>query len=185
MDAEGNLRSQDFGLSTLLIGDIGGQTSDFSVVGLGGKQDNYNSESLQEGVSPYLDAIAERVRRELGYRFRNRQDVVSTITNPLPDMRNKVSFRRTPIGHIVDEELGGLAQIEYDAVRRFFAKVGNIDAAYMVGGGSVLLRPYLEALNRDGYPLRFIGNAESAIWMNAVSFFRLMQIKLQAASIDA
>lgn len=184
MDTEGNLRSQEFGMSTLLIGDIGGQTSDFSVVdmGFGGKLDNVNSESLREGVSPYLDTIAERVQRELGHRFRNRQDVVNTITNPLPDMRNKVSFRHTPIDHIVNEELGALAQIEYDAVRRFFAKVGNIDGAYMVGGGSVLLRPYLESLNREGYPLRFVGDAQSSIWMNAVSYFRLLQMKLQAAN---
>lgn len=67
-DDQGNLRSPEFGVATILVADIGGQTSDVCIADMskGGKLDNYHSDSLREGVSPYLDVIAERVSREIG-----------------------------------------------------------------------------------------------------------------------
>lgn len=164
---------------TILLADVGSVTSDFCVIGARGKLDNLNSMGLQEGVSPYLDVIIARVQQETGHRFKNRQELVMCLTDPRPERRNRVSYKRIPIGRIVDEELAKLARVEYQTVRILFNAVGNIDVAFLIGGGGLLLQPYLEAINVDKLPLRFLEGQEEAVWTNALGYFKLLQMAVR------
>lgn len=160
---------------TVLLADIGGLTSDFCVIGARGKLDNQSSTGLQEGVSPYLDTIMVRVQQETGHRFRNRQDLIARLTDPRPERRNHVSYKRVPISHMVDDVLGQLARVEFQSLRSMF-NAADIDVAFIIGGGAVLLKPYLEAINSDKLPLRFIDKASQAVWMNAKGYFKLLEM---------
>ncbi|MFT9488300.1 MAG: hypothetical protein ACH0QD_13180 [Tepidibacillus sp.] len=174
---DGSQKNPELNEMTILIHDIGGLTSDAAIIRPRGKLDNLNSESLKDGVSPYLDNIIERVQGIHGYPFKSRHEVVEVITHNNPEKRNKVSFRKIDITPIVDEELMILAEKEFEFIKRMWLKVPSIDVAYIIGGGGSLLKPYLEQLNeKEGYPIRFI-EAKDSIWMNAKSYFKLISAR--------
>ncbi|MDQ0191277.1 ParM/StbA family protein [Alicyclobacillus cycloheptanicus] len=176
MDDEGRPRRVGIEQLTILVADIGGVTSDFCIIGSRGHLDNVNSVGLQDGISPCVDGIMARVEQEAGYRFRNRQELVRCITDPREDRRYRVGLGRMSIKGIVDEELDILARVEYQQIRKLFAALGGqIEICFVIGGGGILLRPYLEALNVDKLPLRFI-TPEESVWANAKGYYKLLQM---------
>ncbi|AHV97478.1 ParM/StbA family protein [Paenibacillus sabinae] len=179
---DGSVRNEELTRMTVLINDIGGLSTDAAIIHEDGTVDNIYSDGIKEGVSPYLDEIMERVQHEIGYRFLNRQQLVEVITSVNKEERNVVWFRgkRFSIQSIVDEVLVKIAREEYKLIRSSWNKVPGIRVSYQIGGGSLLLKPYLEKINEqeEGYPLRFVGTKDS-IWMIARAYYKLLAVYLQ------
>ncbi|QWU15410.1 plasmid segregation protein ParM [Paenibacillus sophorae] len=179
---DGTVRNEELTRMTVLINDIGGLSTDAAIIHEDGTVDNIYSDGIKEGVSPYLDEIIERVQHEIGYRFLNRQQLVEVITSVNKEERNYIWFRgkRISIQSIVDEVLAKIAREEYKLIRNSWSKVPSIRVSYQIGGGSLLLKPYLEKINEqeEGYPLRFVG-AKDSIWMIARAYYKLLAVYLQ------
>ncbi|WP_310828745.1 ParM/StbA family protein [Paenibacillus pedocola] len=179
---DGTVRNEELTRMTVLINDIGGLSTDAAIIHEDGTVDNIYSDGIKEGVSPYLDEIMDRVHHDLGYRFLNRQQLVEVITSEKVEERNHIWIKgiRTSIQSIVDEILIKLAREEYKLIRSSWNKVPGIRVSYQIGGGALLLKPYLEAINEqeDNYPLRFVG-AKDSIWMIARAYYKLLTVYLQ------
>ncbi|MFC4767145.1 hypothetical protein [Effusibacillus consociatus] len=179
---DGSVRNEELTKMTVLINDIGGLSTDAAIIHSDGTVDNIYSDGIKEGVSPYLDEIIDRVYRDFGYKFQSRQQLVDVITADNSEAQNHiwVKGKRTSIQPIVDEVLVKLAREEYKLVKSVWNKVPSIRVAYQIGGGSLLLKPYLETINQqeEGYPLRFVSSKES-IWMIARAYFKLLTIYLK------
>lgn len=178
---DGRLRNEELAGQTVLINDIGGLSTDSAIITRGMNVDNTNSTGIREGVSPYLDAIIDRVQDTLDYTFRNRQQLVEVLTDANPESRNHVwvNGRRTSIQAVVDEELTRLAREEYKHIRKLWGKVPGIRVAYQIGGGALILKPYIEEINKKqkDYPLRFV-EAKDSVWMIARAYFKLLNFHL-------
>lgn len=179
---DGSVRNEELTHMNVLINDIGGLSTDAAIILEDGAVDNIHSDGIKEGVSPYLDEIMDRVYAETGYRFINRQQLIEVITTENEEERYHVWFRgkRTGIQSIVDEVLMKIAREEYKLIRSTWNKVPSIRVSYQIGGGSLLLRPYIERINEleEDYPLRFVSTKDS-IWMIARAYFKLLQVYLK------
>ncbi|MNO63758.1 hypothetical protein D3C76_544710 [compost metagenome] len=179
---DGTVRNEELTQMTVLINDIGGLSTDAAIIHEDGTVDNIYSDGIKEGVSPYLDEIMDRVHHDFGYRFLNRQQLVEVITSEKAEERNHIWIKgsRTSIQSIVDDILMKLAREEYKLIRSSWNKVPGIRVSYQIGGGALLLRPYLESMNaqEDNYPLRFVG-AKDSIWMIARAYYKLLTVYLQ------
>lgn len=178
---DGRVRNEELLDKTTLICDIGGLSTDCAIILPGGDVDNLNSEGIREGVSPYLDEIMEKTARMHGYRFPSRAALADVITHPSPEERNHIYVKgnRQSIQPIVDEVLMRLAREEYNLIRKLWNRAPFIRVAYLIGGGAVILKPYLEKLNQaqDRFPLRFVESRES-VWMIARAYYKLLEIYL-------
>lgn len=183
----GSVRNEDLMKMTVLIHDIGGLSTDAAIVHSDGTVDNVHSEGMKEGVSPYLDEIIDRVYRETGYKFQSRRQLVEIITADSPEERNHIWLKgnRRSIQALVDEILLRLAKEEYKLIKNLWNKVPQIRVSYQIGGGSLLLKPYLEKMNEqeENYPLRFVHPKES-IWMIARAYFKLLTIYLRQREVQ-
>ncbi|MFE8700982.1 hypothetical protein ACFYKX_10170 [Cytobacillus sp. FJAT-54145] len=181
LDDHGKVKNENLTGVTLLIDDIGGLSTDAAIIHANGSVDNVNSEGMREGVSPSLDEIMKRVEKEYRYMFKSRREVVEVLTNPLASEKGYiyVKGKKTSIQHIADEILMRLAKREYHLLQQIWAKEGRIRFAFLIGGGSAILRPYLEQLNREGddFPLRFV-EAEDSIWMVSKAYFKILRLYL-------
>ncbi|WP_235887967.1 ParM/StbA family protein [Neobacillus paridis] len=177
----GSIKNEDLIKITSLIHDIGGLSTDSAIINPDGSVDNLHSEGINEGVSPYLDDIIKRVERKFGYRFRSRRQLVETIIHPDAEERGViwVKGRRESIQFIVDEVLMTLAKEEYKLIRKMWNQVPHIRVAYLIGGGSVILKPYIEKLNgqEEKFPLRFV-KPEESVWMICKAYFKLLRMYL-------
>jgi plasmid segregation protein ParM len=184
---DGSVRNEELTRMTVLINDIGGLSTDAAIIHEDGTVDNIYSDGIKEGVSPYLDEIMDRVSHDIGYRFLNRQQLVEVITSPEREERNYIWFRgrRTSIQSIVDEVLMKLAREEYKLIRSSWNKVPSIRVSYQIGGGALLLKPYLEKINEleEGYPIRFVG-AKDSIWMIARAYYKLLTVYLHYKNVQ-
>lgn len=93
---------------------------------------------------------------------------------------------RVSIKDIVDEELGILAKEEYKLIKNMWHNVPEIRLSYQIGGGSLILRPYLTELNQQdkNYPLRFVSK-EDSIWMIARAYFKILLMYCNSKGIEA
>ncbi|MFT9486627.1 MAG: hypothetical protein ACH0QD_04560 [Tepidibacillus sp.] len=182
MNEDGSLRNEELTKHYVLIDDIGGLSSDLAVIEPGGSVDNVNSDGIKEGVLPYLDNIIKRVEDTYNYRIGSRRELVEIITNEDPEEKNHIwkKGQRISIQDIVDDELITLAREEYKVIKRVWNKVPKIRYGYQIGGGSIILKEYLEKLNKDdeNFPLRFV-KKEDSIWMIARAYWKLLMIYLQ------
>ncbi|MFX4303717.1 hypothetical protein ACOJUR_15855 [Alicyclobacillus tolerans] len=174
LNENGSIKNEELMNAHVLIHDIGGMSTDSAIIKPGGDVDNTHSEGLKEGVSPYLDQIIDKVLDEYGYTFRSRKNVVDVITDAQERYQIYVKGNRTSIKSIVDEVFLPLAREEYKQIRKLWTRIPEIRFAYLIGGGAVLLKDYLETLNRDSenYPLRFL-EAEQSVWSIANAYYKL------------
>ncbi len=173
-DDEGNTRNEELSSAFVLIHDIGGLSTDSAIIKPNCIIDNVHSDGMRLGVSPYLDTIIDRVDNEYRYRFHSRLGLLRVITSESNRFHIHVRGNRTNIKPIVDEILYPLAQEEYKQIRKLWSAVPEIQYAFLIGGGSILLREYLEQINHneDNYPLRFLESNES-IWAIANAYYKL------------
>ncbi len=79
-----------------------------------------------------------------------------------------------------------LAKEEYKLIKDLWRNVPDIRMAYQIGGGSLVLKPYLTEINQDdkNYPLRFVSESDS-VWMIARAYFKILLMYLQSKGISA
>jgi plasmid segregation protein ParM len=170
--------NEDLLQQELMITDIGGLTTDIAVIQKA-TVNNSISCGYSEGVSPYLDRIINRVRSEMGYHVKTRKDIVEIITNDSPTDRNHVYLygNRTCISHIVEEELMKLARKQFTYLLDLWNQVPSLRVAYFIGGGSIILKEYIESIMSKesmNLPIRFM-NTSNSIWSLADSYFSILE----------
>lgn len=170
--------NEDLVHQELMIVDIGGLTTDIAVIQKA-IVNNSISCGYSEGVSPYLDRIINRVRSEVGYQVKTRKDIVEIIINDNPTDKNHVYVygNRTCISQIVEEELMKLARKQYSYLLELWNQVPSLRVAYFIGGGSIILKEYIESImSKDNMnlPIRFM-NTTNSIWSMADSYFSILE----------
>ena len=184
---DGSVKNEEFIGKTILINDIGGLSTDSAIITRNSEVDNNNSDGIKTGVSTYLDTIIRKVYSEYKYTIHSRRDLVEIITNDDPEEQNFIwkNGQRISIKNIVDDELTVLAKEEYKLIQEIWRNVPDIRLAYQIGGGAVVLRSYLQAINEksDNYPLRFL-KVEDSIWMIARAYFKILVMYCQSKGIN-
>lgn len=159
----------------ILIQDIGGLSTDIAVI-KNRKVDDDKAQGFNLGVAEALEAIREEIRKKHGVELDSRRDVVEIITKK--NDRNHIMVRgsRTSVHDIVDRILGELAQKQYRHLRNVWQKNSQTEICYFVGGGSIVLKDYLKALNQnfDGYNIDFFEDEKESVWMMANAYYKLI-----------
>ena len=183
----GSTKNEELIGKTILINDIGGLSTDSAIITKDSEVDNEYSDGIKQGVSPYLDNIIRKVYSEYKYRIKSRRALVEIITNEDPEEQYCIfkDGNRISIKELIDHELMILAKEEYKLIKNLWSAVPDIRLAYQIGGGSVVLRPYLTKLNDADkqYPLRFT-KTEDSIWMIARAYFKILLMYCQAKGIE-
>ena len=183
----GSIKNEDIIGKTILINDIGGLSTDSAIITSDSEVDNEFSEGIKEGVSTYLDNIIRKVYSKHKYSIKSRRALVEIITHQNPEEQYHiwVNGNRVSIQNIIDEELETLAKEEYKLIKNIWRNVPDIRLAYQIGGGALVLRPYLTRLNQadKNYPLRFVSK-EDSIWMISRAYFKILLMYCDSKSIN-
>jgi plasmid segregation protein ParM len=184
---DGSTKNEELIGKTILINDIGGLSTDSAIITDEAEVDNEYSNGIKRGVSTYLDNIIKKVYSKYKYTIKSRRTLVEIITNEQPDEQYHiwVNGNRVSIKDIIDEELSVLAKEEYKLIKDMWRNVPDIRQAYQIGGGSLVLKPYLNALNQadKNYPLRFVSEDDS-VWMITRAYFKILLMYLQSKGIS-
>lgn len=184
---DGSTKNEDLIGKTLLINDIGGLSTDSAIISAEAEVDNEYSNGIKKGVSTYLDNIIRKVYTKHKYTIKSRRTLVEIITNDQPEEQYHiwVNGNRVSIKDIIDGELSVLAKEEYKLIKDMWRNVPDIRLAYQIGGGSLVLKPYLSEMNQSdkNYPLRFVSEDDS-IWMITRAYFKILLMYLQSKGIS-
>ncbi|WP_077215162.1 ParM/StbA family protein [Bacillus dakarensis] len=175
MDNDLNIINRDLIDRRILIQDIGGLSTDVAVI----KNRNVDDDKAQGfniGVSEALEAIREEIRSKHGVELDSRRDVVEIITRKNDRNHIMVKGSRTSVHDITDRILLELAKKQYRHLRNVWKKNSQTEICYFVGGGSIVLKDYLKALNNslDGYNIEFFEDEKESIWMMANAYYKLI-----------
>jgi plasmid segregation protein ParM len=175
MDDNLNIINRDLIDKRILIQDIGGLSTDIAVI----KNRNVDDDKAQGfniGVSESLEAIREEIRSKHGVELDSRRDVVEIITRKNDRNHIMVKGSRTNVHDIVDRILLELAKKQYRILRNVWQKNSQTEICYFVGGGSLVLKDYIKALNNslDGYNIEFFEDEKESIWMMANAYYKLI-----------
>jgi plasmid segregation protein ParM len=183
---DGSTKNQELLGKTILINDIGGLSTDSAIITAEAEVDNEYSNGIKKGVSTYLDNIIRKVYSKYKYTIKSRRTLVEIITTKQPEEQYHiwVNGNRVSIKEIVDEELTTLAKEEYKLIKDMWRNVPEIRFAYQIGGGSLVLKPYLTEINQAdyNYPLRFVSE-EDSVWMIAKAYYKILLMYLQNKGI--
>lgn len=175
MDNDLNIINRDLIDRRILIQDIGGLSTDVAVI----KNRNVDDDKAQGfniGVSEALESIREEIRSKHGVELDSRRDVVEIITRKNDRNHIMVKGSRTSVHDITDRILLELAKKQYRHLRNVWKKNSQTEICYFVGGGSIVLKDYLKALNNslDGYNIEFFEDEKESIWMMANAYYKLI-----------
>ncbi|MCM3764140.1 ParM/StbA family protein [Neobacillus niacini] len=175
MDNNLKIINKDLIDKRILIQDIGGLSTDIAVI----KNRNVDDDKAQGfnlGVSESLEAIREEIRKKHGVELDSRRDVVEIITKKNDRNHIMVKGSRTSVHDITDRILLDLAKKQYRLLRNVWAKNSQTEICYFVGGGSIILKDYLKALNNglDGFNIDFFEDEKESIWMMANAYYKLI-----------
>jgi plasmid segregation protein ParM len=175
MDDDLKIINRDLIDKRILIQDIGGLSTDIAVI----KNRNVDDDKAQGfniGVSEALEAIREEIRTKHGVELDSRRDVVEIITRKNDRNHIMVKGSRTNVHDIVDRILLELAKKQYRILRNVWSKNSQTEICYFVGGGSIVLKDYIKALNNslDGYNIEFFEDEKESIWMMANAYYKLI-----------
>ncbi|WP_442597105.1 Alp7A family actin-like protein [Neobacillus sp. D3-1R] len=175
MDNDLNIINRDLIDKSILIQDIGGLSTDVAVI----KNRNVDDDKAQGfniGVSESLEAIREEIRTKHGIELDSRRDVVEIITRKNDRNHIMVKGSRTSVHDITDRILLELAKKQYRHLRNVWQKNSQTEICYFVGGGAMVLKDYLKALNNglDGYNIEFFEDEKESIWMMANAYYKLI-----------
>ncbi len=159
----------------IIIQDIGGLSTDIAVI-KNRKVDDDRAQGFNLGVSESLDAIREEIRSKYGVELDSRRDVVEVITKKNDRNHIMVKGSRTSVHEIVDRILLELAKKQYRHLRNVWQRNSQTEIAYFIGGGSIVLKDYLKALNNnlDGYNIDFFEDEKESVWMMANAYYKLI-----------
>jgi plasmid segregation protein ParM len=87
-----------------------------------------------------------------------------------------VKGSRTSVHDITDRILLELAKKQYRHLRNVWQKNSQTEICYFVGGGAMVLKEYIKALNNglDGYNIEFFEDEKESIWMMANAYYKLI-----------
>jgi plasmid segregation protein ParM len=175
MDNNLNIINKDLIDRRILIQDIGGLSTDIAVI----KNRNVDDDKAQGfnlGVSEALEAIREEIRTKHGVELDSRRDVVEIITKKNDRNHIMVKGSRTSVHDITDRILLDLAKKQYRLLRNIWQRNSQTEICYFVGGGAIVLKDYLKALNNnlDGYNIDFFEDEKESIWMMANAYYKLV-----------
>lgn len=175
MDNHLKIINKDLIDKRILIQDIGGLSTDIAVI----KNRNVDDDKAQGfnlGVSESLEAIREEIRSKQGIELDSRRDVVEIITKKNDRNHIMVKGSRTSVHDITDRILLDLAKKQYRLLRNVWAKNSQTEICYFVGGGSIILKEYIKALNNslDGFNIDFFEDEKESIWMMANAYYKLI-----------
>lgn len=175
MDNNLNIINKDLIDKRILIQDIGGLSTDVAVI-KNRKVDDDKAQGFNLGVSESLDAIREEIRSKYGVELDSRRDVVEIITKKNDRNHIMVKGSRTSVHDIVDRILLELAKKQYRHLRNVWQKNSQTEICYFVGGGSIVLKEYMKALNNslDGYNIDFFEDEKESVWMMANAYYKLI-----------
>ncbi|MFK2825734.1 ParM/StbA family protein [Bacillus sp. B190/17] len=175
MDNNLNIINKDLIDKRILIQDIGGLSTDVAVI-KNRKVDDDKAQGFNLGVSESLEAIREEIRSKHGVELDSRRDVVEIITKKNDRNHIMVKGSRTSVHDIVDRILLELAKKQYRHLRNIWQKNSQTEICYFIGGGSIILKDYLKALNNslDGYNIDFFEDEKESIWMMANAYYKLI-----------
>ncbi|MGG4037848.1 ParM/StbA family protein [Heyndrickxia ginsengihumi] len=184
---DGSIKNEELIGKTILINDIGGLSTDSAIITAESEVDNEYSNGIKRGVSTYFDNIIRKVYTKHKYTIKSRRTLVEIITNNDPEEQYHiwVDGNRVSIKEIIDEELYVLAKEEYKLIKDMWRNVPDIRLSYQIGGGSLILKPYLSKINQTdkNYPLRFVSEDDS-IWMIARAYFKILLMYLQSKGVS-
>ena len=160
---------------TYLLNDIGGGTYDIGVIRDGRRIDSEASRSYELGLSPEIDKIIEEVADKYGYRFPSRH--AFTVCATKKDYR--ILLKGTEEVNIREIATKYLKPLAHEVLKKLDAtwnRVPEAVTAAFIGGGALLLRPYLEELNGGERNLWFCESAEESRWAIARAYAKLNRI---------
>jgi plasmid segregation protein ParM len=175
MDNDLNIINRKLIDKSIIIQDIGGLSTDVAVI----KNRNVDDDKAQGfniGVSEALEAIREEIRSKHGVELDSRRDVVEIITRKNDRNHIMVKGSRTSVHDITDRILLELAKKQYRHLRNVWQKNSQSEICYFVGGGAMVLKEYIKALNNglDGYNIEFFEDEKESIWMMANAYYKLI-----------
>jgi plasmid segregation protein ParM len=175
MDNDLNIINRKLIDKSILIQDIGGLSTDVAVI----KNRNVDDDKAQGfniGVSEALESIREEIRSKHGVELDSRRDVVEIITRKNDRNHIMVKGSRTSVHDITDRILLELAKKQYRHLRNVWQKNSQTEICYFVGGGAMVLKEYIKALNNglDGYNIEFFEDEKESIWMMANAYYKLI-----------
>ncbi|NEU30516.1 ParM/StbA family protein [bacterium LRH843] len=175
MDNNLNIINKDLIDKRILIQDIGGLSTDVAVI-KNRKVDDDKAQGFNLGVSESLDMIRDEISSRYGVELDSRLDVVEIITKKNDRNHIMVKGSRTSVHDIVDRILLALAKKQYRHLRNVWQKNSQSEICYFIGGGSIVLKDYLKALNNslDGYNIDFFEDEKESIWMMANAYYKLI-----------
>lgn len=175
MDDDLKIVNKDLIDRRIIIQDIGGLSTDIAVI-KNRKVDDDRAQGFNLGVSESLDAIREEIRSKYGVELDSRRDVVEIITKKNDRNHIMVKGSRTSVHEIVDRILLELAKKQYRHLRNVWQRNSQTEIAYFIGGGSIVLKDYLKALNNnlDGYNIDFFEDEKESVWMMANAYYKLI-----------
>ncbi|WP_179393143.1 ParM/StbA family protein [Sporosarcina sp. JAI121] len=175
MDNNLNIINKELIDKQILIQDIGGLSTDVAVI-KNRKVDDDKAQGFNLGVSESLDAIREEIYARHGVELDSRLDVVEIITKKNDRNHIMVKGSRTSVHDIVDRILLDLAKKQYRHLRNIWQRNSQSEICYFIGGGSIVLKDYLKALNNslDGYNIDFFEDEKESVWMMANAYYKLI-----------
>ncbi|MBS4206999.1 ParM/StbA family protein [Bacillus sp. FJAT-50079] len=175
MDNDLNIINKELIDKRILIQDIGGLSTDVAVI-KNRKVDDDKAQGFNLGVSESLDAIREEIFSRHGVELDSRRDVVEIITKKNDRNHIMVKGSRTSVHDIVDRILLELAKKQYRHLRNIWQRNSQTEICYFIGGGSIVLKDYLKALNNslDGYNIDFFEDEKESVWMMANAYYKLI-----------
>lgn len=175
MDEDLKVINKDLIDKRIIIQDIGGLSTDIAVI-KNRKVDDDKAQGFNLGVSESLDDIREEIRSKYGVELDSRADVVEIITKKNDRNHIMVKGSRTSVHEIVDRILLELAKKQYRHLRNVWQKNSQTEIAYFIGGGSIVLKDYIKALNNrlDGYNIDFFEDEKESVWMMANAYYKLI-----------
>ncbi|MFJ7935243.1 hypothetical protein [Sporosarcina sp. NPDC096371] len=175
MDNDLNIINKELIDKRILIQDIGGLSTDVAVI-KNRKVDDDKAQGFNLGVSESLDAIREEIYAKHGVELDSRLDVVEIITRKSDRNHIMVKGSRTSVHDIVDRILLDLAKKQYRHLRYIWQRNSQSEICYFIGGGSLVLKDYLKALNNslDGYNIDFFEDEKESVWMMANAYYKLI-----------
>lgn len=164
----------------ILIQDIGGLSTDIAVI-KNRTVDDDKAQGFNLGVSESLEQIRDEIRSRHGVELDSRRDVVDIITRKNNRHHIMVRGSRTNVHDITDHILLELAKKQYRFLRNVWSKNSQSEICYFVGGGSVVLKDYIKALNNklDGFNIEFFEDEQESIWMMANAYYKLISQFIQ------
>lgn len=174
----------------VIIQDIGGLSTDIAVIEESEVIDT-KSEGYNLGMSAYLDRIRTEVLQKFSEDLGSRKEVAKVLTRKQDRNHIKVAGTRTSIEPIVKENLGELAVQQYKYLNMTWKNNSQTDIAFFVGGGSVVLKDYIKAINdaranqgKNPYNIEFFEDEKESIWMMASAYYKLLLVSLKAKGVE-